>query len=279
MKNIYLTGILFFCLQISYSQGYSKFGFSVGGGANYHVYHHPSFDVFVDTYNSALASKLKSNLTYLSPSVGGSISMEFTVGTIFRIGFARNFVKTKSIAEMNNGEQRIFALNMKEKDWYIDIMSPKEKKIKLGFAISSQNQRSTFYSSYIFNNGYESFVRGNDAVDLSGVYRAMSDATIGFGLRMDIELKGRFYLSNRFEYVGLGVVSKLLPHQDEMHANILSGSQFADGALPLYLPDDVHNAGNVYATTIGNQNVYGPFKGFRIQSTLNFLIWSKDVKD
>jgi hypothetical protein len=276
----YLFAALFLISSLlTRAQDYWDFGLSVGGGVNYHSYNNTSLNTLFDSYNAKFSSTLKNKITNLSPTLGYTINAEFKIATIFRVGFIRNFIRSQAIAEFNNGEKRIFDLEMPEIDWYFDIMSPKEKKVKFGFAISNHYQRARLFSSYQFMNGEVSYVRGNDAPDISGVYRAMSDNKIGIGIRMDIALKRKLFFSTRVEYVGLGYSSGLLPHRDEMHANILSGNVYADGVLPLYLPSDINNAGNTFYTSNGlGEDIFGAFVGFRIQATLNFILFNKSVE-
>lgn len=276
--KFWLGLIFLLTLHPSKAQSEWDFGFSIGGGVNYHSYKNVSLNLLFDSYNSKFSSSLNNKMEYLSPTIGYTINAEFKVATIIRIGFLRNFIRSQAIAEFNNGDIRIFDLKMPEIDWYFDLMSPKEKKVKFGFAISNHYQRARLFCSYQFANGEVSYVRGSDAPNISGVYRAMSDNKIGIGIRMDIALKSRLFFSTRVEYVGLGYSSGLLPHRDEMHANILSGNVYADGVLPLYLPSDINNAGNTFYTSNGlGEDIFGAFIGFRVQATLNILLFHRSV--
>jgi hypothetical protein len=168
-------------------------------------------------------------------------------------------------------------LVFKGSDWYIDLMIPKEKKVRWGMAITSVRQKATFYGSYIYKNGYQSFISGNDAYGLSGIYRAMFDDDVALGIRCDLKLHKKVFISLRGEKLGIfkGLGSRLLPHRDEMHNNILSGAIFGNGQLPFYLPSDVNNAGNPFFTNIGNNNIYGGFKGFRLMVSMHIYLYRK----
>jgi len=275
----YLTLLFIVILYFnSKSQLKEDFGFSIGGGANYYSVKNESLNMFFDSYNDKFSSNLKKPLSYLSPKYGYNINAEFLIATIFRFGVTRHFISAESIAEFKNGEQRIIRLNMPSTDWYIDMMSPKEKKIKFGVTITTNYQNHTLFNSYKFANGYESHIGGNDAPDLSGIYRGKGDFTIALGIRSEIKLAKRIFITLKGEYLGLGKVSSLLAHRDELNAGVLSGNIFADGQLPFYLPNDVANAGNIYYTTIAKGNIYGPYKGWRIQAMLNIILFKKSVK-
>lgn len=277
-QHIQFTIILLFILtRFKCNAQDHEFGFSIGGGANYFAYTQPSLDNMFDSYNDILKQKLTGKLEYLRPSYAYHVNGEFLVGSIFRIGLTRNFIKSESSVHLINGEQRKIKLVMKEWDWNFDIMTPSFKKTQIGFALATNFQNAILFCSYKHKNGYESYISGNDVIGLSGVYRAMSDAPISIGLRVNRNMGKRIFLAIKIDRVLKGGGQKLLPHRDEFHAGSESGFTLGGGYLPFYLPVDLNFAGNNYYTNVGNQNVFGSFKGWRVMASLNIFLFKKTV--